>query len=350
MKIPAHTETTLVREALQALETVTGARGRILPEPATKNRHFRPDAIVEIVLEGRKLTFLAEVKRTDRLEILGHVRAQLETAIQTEFPNHRPLLITPFMTRELAERCRAIELAFLDTAGNAYLHADGIFLYVTGQPKPRHLERTTFRADTAAGLRVVFAILCEPTLAGKAYREIAALTGVALGAIGPVLKDLERRGFLQRGREPQLKLNNGQRLFDEWLTHYPAVLRPKLHPRRYQAEPQRVLHVDPAKHDACWGGEVAAERLTGHLKPERFTLYTRGAVPPLLAEARMRLDPNGNTEVLEAFWPEALNRKEPALAPPFLVYADLMSANEARNLETAKLIYERFIEPAFGQQ
>ena len=108
MKTPAHTETTLVREALQALETVTGARGRILLEPATKNRHFRPDAIVEIVLEGRKLTFLAEVKRTDRLEILGHVRAQLETAIQTEFPNHRPLLITPFMTRELAERADVI--------------------------------------------------------------------------------------------------------------------------------------------------------------------------------------------------------------------------------------------------
>ncbi|HMF76515.1 MAG TPA: type IV toxin-antitoxin system AbiEi family antitoxin [Bryobacteraceae bacterium] len=34
-----------------------------------------------------------------------------------------------------------------------------------------------------------------------------------------------------------------------------------------------------------------------------------------------------------------------ALAPPLLVYADLMATGDPRNLETAKILYEQFLKP-----
>ena len=58
----------------------------------------------------------------------------------------------------------------------------------------------------------------------------------------------------------------------------------------------------------------------------------------------MRLDLNGNTEVLQAFW-NLLDEKYTDVVPPLLAYADLMATLDGRNLETARLIYEQFLEP-----
>lgn len=63
----------------------------------------------------------------------------------------------------------------------------------------------------------------------------------------------------------------------------------------------------------------------------------------------MRLDPNGNTEVLQAFWNLPADEKHADVVPPLLAYADLMATEDRRNLETARLIYEQFLEPIHGQ-
>jgi hypothetical protein len=90
---------------------------------------------------------------------------------------------------------------------------------------------------------------------------------------------------------------------------------------------------------------VAGQRLTGYLKPERFTLYLEGEEKALLTQARMRLDPNGNTEVLQAFWNLPADEKYSDVVPSLLAYADLMANQDGRNLETARLIYDKFLKP-----
>lgn len=338
-------EREIIEAALDALLKGTGLNGRILAREINAPRHNQPDAIIEITAEEKRILFVAEVKRADRVQMIGHIKAQLERTIQAGFPLHQPLLITPYMTRQLAEECRLLDLPFIDTAGNAFIRAPGTLFYITGCPRPEHEKQILYRANTALGLRITFALLCDPTFAEKTYREIANFTGVAIGTIGPVLKDLERRGFLYKGKRENFALKNAQMLFNEWLALYPGTLRPKLHPRRYYADPERLMKLDLAKYQAYWGGEMAAQKLTQYLKPERFTIYARGQVQPILLEARMRLDPEGNTEILDAFWPPEIDEAEATLAPTILVYADLMLTGDARNIETAKIINEKFIEP-----
>jgi hypothetical protein len=53
--------------------------------------------------------------------------------------------------------------------------------------------------------------------------------------------------------------------------------------------------------------------------------------------------------VLQAFWNLSANEKYPDIVPPILAYADLMATEDGRNLETARLIYEQFLEPIHGQ-
>lgn len=195
-------------------------------------------------------------------------------------------------------------------------------------------------------MKVIFALLCDQELADATYREIARVAQVAFGTVGPVIKDLENRGHLvQRGRRKTLV--NTRELMEAWVTRYPDVLRPKLFRNRSQADIDRLQTLDLQRLKAFWGAEVATQRLTGYLKPEHFTLYLRGDAKPLLNQARMRLNLNGNTELLQAFWNLPENPAHPDLVPPLLAYADLMATQDGRNLETARLLNEQFLEPLY---
>ena len=339
-------ERVVLDEAFLALERTAGVWGRAVTyQPFPLSARYPADALVEIEVNGKVYRFVAEVKASvDRAAAIGHIRAQLDQLLP-RFPDHGPLLVTRFITPRMADECRQLDMAFIDTAGNAYLRGPGLFIYIAGQSKPKDLERVEYRANTQVGLKIIFALLCNPHWVEATYREIAHHAAVALGAVGPVLKDLEDRGFIRKTKTKGAFLENKRQLFNEWMTRYPEVLRPKLGVRRYQADPDRLFHADLVGLKACWGGEKAAELLTGYLHPERFTLYIEGPAPELLTKLRMRLDPNGNTEILQAFWTPELDNTDKAIAPVMLVYADLMTTGIARNMEAAKLVYERFIEP-----
>lgn len=52
---------------------------------------------------------------------------------------------------------------------------------------------------------------------------------------------------------------------------------------------------------------------------------------------RLRPDPNGTVEILDAFWTPPSSSAEP-IAPLLLVYADLMTSLDGRNREVASLL------------
>lgn len=342
MRMPTPTrEFEVLRKALAALPRTTGLHGRIdeaEPLPRTCG-----DARIEVETPHRAFPFVAEVKDVRHFATIGLVKEQLACVKR----GNQPLLVAPYITRALAEHCRKLHLPFLDTAGNAYLEAPGLTVYVTGEPRPADVQnQIRHRAFTAAGMKILFVMLCQPQLAEGTYRDIAVAADVALGAVGPVVRDLETRGFLVE-RDKKV-LTNTRKLGEEWVTRFPDILRPKLFRCRYQADPDRLLALDLRAHHGYWGGEVAAQRLTGYLRPERFTLYLERDDKAILTQARMRLDPNGNVEVLQAFWNLPPDEKYPDVVPPLLVYADLMATEDGRNLETARLIYDKFLEPMQG--
>jgi hypothetical protein len=343
MRAPlAARETEIVEKALAALLRTVGLQGRTTE--AGPHRAPCGDVLIEIKTPNRAYPFVAEVKNVRHFAAISLVKDKLACAKR----GVQPLLVAPYITRALAEHCRTLHLPFLDTAGNAYLEAPGLTVYVTGEPRPADVQdNIRYRAFTPAGMKIVFVLLCRPALAEATYRDLARAAGVALGAVGPVVGDLQARGFLVQ--RPNKTLTNTPKLTEEWVTRFPDTLRPKLLRRRYEADMERLLDLDLRVHHGYWGGEVGGQRLTGYLKPERFTLYLKREEKALLTQARMRLDLNGNTEVLQAFWNLPADQKYADVVPPLLAYADLMATADGRNLETARLIYEQFLEPTHGR-
>jgi hypothetical protein len=332
-------EDRILDAAVKALKRTTGLDARIYTPTARPDRAV--DVIIELATDRRKHRFHAEVKAVDRFETAAMIKAQGKA------DREPPLLIAPYITREVAERCRQLHLPFIDTAGNAYVEGPELLVYVVGNTKPVELRQEHFRALRPAGLQIAFALACRPALVQTNYREIAARAGVALGTVGPVMKDLEARGYLRFQKEPDRKLLDPKRMVEEWVTHYPVTLRPKLNPRRFRAETERLQQADLMQQNAYWGGEAAAEKLTRYLKPAQFTIYAREPIAKLIAAGRMRTDPTGNVEILDTFWNFDPDKDFPDVVPAVLAYADLLATRDGRDAEAARMIYEQRIAPAF---
>ena len=339
----------ILETAIVALERTTGINAQVHPAPAVQHR--ATDAMIEVKTDRCKRRFGAEVKTVDRFVTPAMLKAQGKDLCDP------PLLVAPYITREVAEHCRQLRLPFIDTAGNAYFEAPGLLVYVVGQARPVEPRQGNFRALNPAGLKLTFALLCRPRLLNDNYRNIATAAGVALGTVGAAMKDLEARGFFNLGTHPHLrKLLDPKRMLEEWVTHYPITLRPKLNLGQFRADPERLQQIGLATLNAYWSGEPAAEKLTRYLKPAHFTIYTGEPIAKLVAACRMRAEDVGNVEILEKFWdfpadhthkkdlPDVVPRD---VVPPILAYADLLATNDGRNAETARMIYEQRIEPAF---
>jgi hypothetical protein len=181
---------------------------------------------------------------------------------------------------------------------------------------------------------VLFALLCDPALADRPYREIAKRAGVAHGTVGWVMAELPEAGHVANvgGRR---RLVAPERLLQQWTDAYARTLRPKLLLGRYRAERLDWWEaLDQVKYGLTLGGEGAAARLGTVLRPGTLTFYGPRVEPRLVLEQRLKPDPAGNVEFLKRFWP--IGDEPPDLAPDVLVYADLVATGDARCLEAAK--------------
>lgn len=356
MKPIDNREQTILDRALEVLERTAGIHGQVVGRELRNGQSDWADAIVEIEANGQRHPYVAEIKRVDRFAILRDIRNQ-----HPHGQGLQPLLVAPRITAETAEKCRELDLQFIDATGNAYLRGPGLYVLVKGQ---RPIEGEDFlpighegkRAGTATHLRVIFALLCKPELLNAPYRDIVQVAGVALGTIGWVFNDLTDRGFTTGGtRKGDRVMLERKKLIDEWITTYPIKLRPKLNPRRFKApKADWWKEVDITKYDAQWGAEVAAEKLTGYLRPNTVTIYLHQEkgqhhLTRLVAGNRLRPDAEGDIEILDAFWDFDDEQPMAQTVPPLLACADLIATLDPRNLEAAKLIHDQYLAPADTQ-
>lgn len=336
-------ENAILEHVLEAFQRVT--RIRLEVEGHAKTPDMRDGNYVDVLLHlrmpnGRTIGPLAvEVKRRLDRANLGQIvfqtqRTNLPTIIATEYVN-------PKMAETLVDR----NIPFLDTAGNALINVDDVYVFITGRKVPPEFRKakTPTRAFRAAGLKLILALLDDPALLNTAYRNIAYVTDVALGTITNVFNDLEELGYLQTVGDRR-RLRKFDDLVHKWADAYIEKMREKLVIGRYAAAViNQWTDIDIERLDAWWGGEVAAAKMTQYLKPETATIYINPPAGRIQAELGLRKDPNGNIELLKAFWPPKTQVTKGACAPPIVVYADLLAIGDDRTIETARMLYEKYI-------
>ena len=260
----------------------------------------------------------------------------------------RCVIIIPQVSADMADRLRNDDTQFMDTAGNCYINQPPMYLFIKGNKVKGAVKAPVVgRAFKQTGLRVLYALLCNPGLEDETYRTIAAKTNVALGMVNWVLKELSELGYLVetgKGRARHLHLIEKEKLLERWITGYAEQLRPKLLMGRYRGANGWWQKATLNTEQAQWGGEVAAGKLTDYLKPHKITVYVDKDDPEaVLIRNRLKEDPEGDVELLHRFWQPDTIVPHGDTVHPILIYADLLATGNQRNIETARILYDEHI-------
>lgn len=298
----------------------------------------RPDFKLQLKYAGLDTDLAVEVKTNLRPATLGIVQKQLQAR------GKNALLVADYINPQIGDELRKRGVQFIDTAGNVYLNQPPLLVWITGR-KPNALRTagdTRDRAFQPTGLKVLFALLCQPDAVNRPYRDIAEMAGVAHGTVGWVMPELPKLGFLI-DVDNRRRLVERERLLDAWTEAYARRLRPKLPIARYQAADLKWTEklVAP-EYGYLLGGEPAVHRMQGHLRPGTATLYGDAVNNKLVADYRLRPDPAGNVEIMKRFW--NFQTPNPGLVPPILVYADLLATGDARCFEAAQELYGGIVD------
>lgn len=314
--------------ATRMLEQQTGIR--------TGFHIFGEDVDVSLKIEGNDLILNAQVR-------LFLSRTRLGMAINI-LNNMRgiPLLITEFVSPQLMNIIEENGINFIDASGNALINVPPIFIKIKGNKREEAIQnKATRRPLQSTNLQTIFTILCNPGIEGEPIREIAELAGVSHGTVHLTLKELGRQNYLKKHNEKYVLVNK-ENLLERWVTFYPERLKPKYLLGTYTVNSDLAESINLKSYDALWGGEMAAAQLTNYLRPFIYTIYIGERRGEFIIRNRLRKDPKGNLILMKKFW-NFPNYNYQGITHPILVYADLLATGDPRNIETAKIIYEKEI-------
>lgn len=330
-------ESRILSQAVDAASRLTGLEFSF--EQAGIRDMESIDAVVTLCGQGDAVRWPAEVVRNLTAATFGSVTARVGNL------NRSCLLIAPYINRNLAEKLKGLGVPFMDASGNLFINTPPYYIYVVGQARALDANIGTGFVFNPMSLKVVFTLLCMPERTSAAYRDIADLSGVSLGTVANTVAALERTGFIvDRGGRGRT-LARVEELMRRWVPEYAERLRPKLLLGRFS--PVEPTWRGMGGTDHYLGGETAAAILTGHLKPAMQTFFLKGELKDFAMANRLKKDPQGPVECLKAFWRFDYPWDHGHLAPPLIIYADLLASGDPRNIETAEIIHERFLAPRF---
>ena len=257
-----------------------------------------------------------------------------------------PLLITMTANNETIELLKNLNINFIDAAGNAYIKVPPLYINIKGQKitAEKNLPAVNTGIFHTAGLQIIFTLLCNPKLEANPIREIAEMANVAVGTVHITLKQLEKLGLLNTNEIHYKKLVNKKKLLREWILGYPVKIKPKYLAGNYQIDnPEIIKTIDLKYFGALLGGETAAAQLTNYLRPLIHTIYIGEKLGEFILRNRLKKNQNGTIEIVKKFWNFTDDYEIINLVPAILIYTDLITTGDPRNLETANIIYEKEI-------
>ncbi len=267
--------------------------------------------------------------------------------------NSSPLLVSHYISPQMAARLKQKEIEYADCAGNLYLNQMPLYIEIGGQKHPQKPPGAD-RLFRPAGLKLIYLLLHNPKAVNATYRSLADDAGIALGAIGDLFAELEKRGNLTTDAQGNRQLSAIEELLQRWQLGYMETLKPKLLLQRCQLAPGDNVNliVDrlkllPHGKQVLLGGELGAALLTSKFQPKSVILYLQ---PELLLKTMLQLhlvpDPKGEVTVLQPFGQQChWSGWQPAgltLVDPLLTFAELSGSNTD---QVAEQLYRQYLSP-----
>ena len=294
--------------------------------------------VYDVVLEINNETLFCIAKKNAKNANYGIIMSSFKN-LNTSKNN---VIIADYLTKNTAEELKQNGVNYLDASGNAFIKTKDLFIYIEGRKSKINKKTNQTRAFQEAGLKLILLLISNPETLQYSYRELAEKTGIALGSVSNIFKELEDSHYLLKTKNTRV-LKNQEEIIERWVIAYNELLKPRSFRKKMRAignqfNVNHVLNTSDIK--LYFGGEPGGELLTRHLKPKDYIIYTDEETSRVAKELKLVPDETGNIELYSKFWTDSLHLQNKYAAPSLVVYADLLATGNNRNIETAKIILE----------
>ncbi|MBT7468864.1 MAG: hypothetical protein HN692_00480 [Candidatus Cloacimonetes bacterium] len=270
-------------------------------------------------------------------ELIGNASLAMLKAELSHIQNL--LIISEYISKEIATFFRINLISYLDTYGNIYLHRNQLLIFINSG-KNRKNKISYGIAFEKTGLKLLFYFLQKPDFLQNTYAQMAKQAGISTGSISKIIASLKHGGYYYQKNGRRI-IRNRKELLAQWVKGYER----KLYLENLIGKYRTNLANYQLPKQVYWGGEVATELLNLNLKGQNKTLYT--SINPIEVVKKLRLIPadNGDVELHEIFWnTEIIKMTDLNTVPEIIIYANLIISNNSRNIEIANELYERYIQ------
>ncbi len=263
--------------------------------------------------------------------------------------NGETLLLATYLATPTAKCLIDAGISFADEVGNIHLALGDEYNWtVIGErkpPKPAQSKRVT-----PAAIQLLFQLATNPESANWTVRDLAAAVGLSKSKVAELrLQFANERVFTAHGDE---RSPGGTReLGDRLVSGYNQILRPKLVLGRFRyQEPSAERFLSRLTQDAA--AQKIPYALTGGPAADAMQHFYRSSEVPVFLNAEhhraLRLLPDraGPVVLLKPFgdlvyWREFEGKM---VAPPWLVYAELLNGSDPRAREAAEEFRQEFLK------
>src|SRR6056297_175616 len=266
------------------------------------------DVLADVDCNGKEYDAIATISNT-QFVVIGktEIRTSNKGLVFGEIDDlkkktKKPIVaIAKFIAADIAGELKEKGINYIDRAGNAYIKHGKLLLYITGQKLEKPANFNQSRAFQESGIKLIFQLLSQPDDLQLSYRNLASKTGIALGSVSIIMKELEDLKFIVKAKNKKY-LKNKEQLLERWIIAFNDVLRPRLLKKRFRFSNNNSYrqwkNIDLAKikGNNAWGGEPGAALLTQQLQPQNFSIYTNESWQFVANELKLIPDAEGDVE------------------------------------------------------
>ena len=323
--------------------------------PFVRELHFDPAAeALELTTPRGRYRLSVEVKRSylDRTlvnAILSQATGVSEGKRRTEGMTGARIVLARYIPAPVGEQFIAAGISFADEAGNVHVELGEDYNWtVLGKREPPRLAEAD--RTTPATIQLLFQFATAPQSATWTVRDLARTAGISKTKVALLLNQFRRERLLDGKSEFQVT----PEIVDRLVAGYGQILRPKLVIGRYRPpEPSvdsfLVRLVEEART------QKLQYALTGGPAVDAMQHFYRGSEAPvflahqetgILRALRLLPDRTGPVVLLRPFgelvyWREFDGKM---VAPPWLLYAELLVSSDPRAREAAEELRREFLQ------
>lgn len=316
------------------------------------------DGALKITTPGGQYTLPLIRKRSylDRSlvnALIGRIQAEKKAKKPQHGLTDEPVIIfAPYLPAPTAKSFVDAGISFADEVGNIHLALGDKYNWtVIGErkrPKTPESERIT-----PAAVQLLFQLATTPDSAKWTVRDLASAAGISKSKVAQLRAQfVHDRLLILRGGEEKFQI--APALKESLIAGYSQVLRPRILLGRYRHADKTTeefltrLSQAATEHKIAYAltGGPAADALLHLYRTPDVPLFVRTNDATTMRNFRLMPDRKGPVTLLRAFAPLVYWRdvEGTTVAPPWLIYAELLTGVEDRDREVAEDLRQRLLQ------